>query len=254
MADGVHAGDAEGIGHDGVAGAATALRRDAALAGEAHEVPADEEELGQAGALDDLQLVRHLLEHARRDGVVAPRARRRGTAARGRRRASRRRAPGSPGSGSARTPAPPGSALRPPPTRLMPSSQAWRTSGSLSCPAAARPARAALDGVLGVGPAQCAAASRSCPWRIDDEHVLQLAVGAQGVVDVVGDDRGQAGFVGQARQLRHQPVVIGQQVVLQLHVEATLHHDARQPGERPGRALLDRRPAGAGTARRGDSR
>ena len=72
VADGVHAGDAERVGHDGVAGAAAALGGDAALAGEAHEVPADEEELGQAGALDDLQLVCHLLEGARRDGVVAP--------------------------------------------------------------------------------------------------------------------------------------------------------------------------------------
>ena len=71
VADGVDAGDAQGVGHDGVAGAAAALGRDAALAAEAHQVPADEEELGQAGALDDLQLVRHLLEHARRDGVVA---------------------------------------------------------------------------------------------------------------------------------------------------------------------------------------
>ena len=71
VADGIDAGDAEGVGHDGVAGAATTLRRDAALAGKAHEVPADEEELGESGALDDLELMGHLLEHARRDGVVA---------------------------------------------------------------------------------------------------------------------------------------------------------------------------------------
>ena len=72
VADGVDAGDAQRVGHDRIARAAPTLRGDAALAAEAHEVPADEEELGEAGALDDLELVGHLLEHARVEGVVAP--------------------------------------------------------------------------------------------------------------------------------------------------------------------------------------
>ena len=71
MADGIDARDAQHVGDDRIAGAAPTLGRDAALAAEAHEVPADEEELGQAGALDDLQLVGQLLDHGRRQGVVA---------------------------------------------------------------------------------------------------------------------------------------------------------------------------------------
>ena len=63
VADRVDAGDAQHVGHDRIAGAAPALRRDAAVAAEPHDVPADQEELGQAGALDDLQLVRQLLHH-----------------------------------------------------------------------------------------------------------------------------------------------------------------------------------------------
>ena len=61
-----------------------------------------------------------------------------------------------------------------------------------------------------------------------DEDVLELPVRAQRVVDAVRDDRGQAGILGQARQLRDEPVVIGQEVMLQLHVEAA---GAEDPGE-----------------------
>src|SRR3990172_9485808 len=71
VADGVDAGDAEHVGEDRVARAAAPLGRDAPLAGEAHEVPADEEELGQAGALDDVELVGELLDDGGRHGLIA---------------------------------------------------------------------------------------------------------------------------------------------------------------------------------------
>ena len=69
------------------------------------------------------------------------------------------------------------------------------------------------------------------------EYVLQLAIGTQGVVDVIGDHGGQAGFVGQARQLRGKPVVIGQEVVLQLHVQPATGSDGLQLLERARRSL-----------------
>ncbi len=67
------------------------------------------------------------------------------------------------------------------------------------------------------------------------EHVLELSVGAQGVVGIVGHDRGQAGVMGQPRQLRHQPVIVGQEVVLELHVEPpSAANSLRQPSQRRG--------------------
>ncbi len=221
VADGVDARDAQGVGDDRVAGAAPTLRRDAALPAEAHEVPADEEELRQAGPLDDLQLVGHLLEHPAASWGGSAAARRRGRASRGRRRASPRRAPGSPGSGSARTRATTWQRAAISPLRSMPSSQARRHDGSVAGIARrqGRQLRAALEGVLGVGPAQVGAGLEVPAVADGDEHVLELAVRAQGVVDAVGHDRGQAGLVRQARQLRHEPVVVGQQVVLELDVE-----------------------------------
>ena len=62
-----------------------------------------------------------------------------------------------------------------------------------------------------------------------DEHVLQLAVRAQGVVGVVGDHGGQAGLVGQAASSATSQSSSGQQVVLELHVEAVAGAD--EPGE-----------------------
>ena len=72
VADRVDAGDAQDVGHDRVGRAAPALRRNAALTGEAHQVPADQEELGEAGLLDDRQLVGELPDDRRGHRVVAP--------------------------------------------------------------------------------------------------------------------------------------------------------------------------------------
>ena len=131
----------------------------------------------------------------------------------------------------------------------MPSSQAVRVSGSASGHARrqGRQLRAALEGVLGVGPAQVSARVQVPAVADAHEHVLELAVRAQRVVDAVGDDRGQAGLLRQARQLGHQPVVVGQQVVLELDVEAIGSEDPAEPLQR-GRGPLP--VAGQQAARR----
>jgi hypothetical protein len=71
--DRIHLGDAQAVGHDRVAGAAPSLPDDPALARELHQVPHDQEELGQVGALDDVQLVRQLLDRLLGNGpITAP--------------------------------------------------------------------------------------------------------------------------------------------------------------------------------------
>ena len=69
--DRVDAGYAQHVGDDRVRGRATALPWNAVLAGEAHQVPVDEEELGQPGLLDHLELVLQAMGHRRGDRPVA---------------------------------------------------------------------------------------------------------------------------------------------------------------------------------------
>ncbi len=71
VADRVHPGDPEHVGHDRIGRAAPALGGDAALAGEAHEVPADQEELGETGSLDHRELMGELAHDRRRERVIA---------------------------------------------------------------------------------------------------------------------------------------------------------------------------------------
>src|SRR5207237_8041326 len=52
----VHTGDAEQIRDDRVGGAATSLSRNRVLACKSHDVPRDQEEFGEPGLLDDLEL------------------------------------------------------------------------------------------------------------------------------------------------------------------------------------------------------
>src|SRR5256885_13305697 len=59
-------------GDDRVGGRAPALAGDPALAREAHEVPVDEEELGQPGLLDHVQLPLQAPRHRGGDRVVSP--------------------------------------------------------------------------------------------------------------------------------------------------------------------------------------
>jgi hypothetical protein len=72
VADRVDPGDPQNVRDDRICRAPPALGGDPPLAREAHEVPADEEELGEAGPLDDVELVGELLHDRRRHGVIAP--------------------------------------------------------------------------------------------------------------------------------------------------------------------------------------
>jgi hypothetical protein len=72
VADGIDTRDAEHVGEDRISSAPPPLGRDAPLAGEAHEVPADEEELGETGPFDDVELVGELVHHRRRHRVITP--------------------------------------------------------------------------------------------------------------------------------------------------------------------------------------
>jgi len=62
-----------------------------------------------------------------------------------------------------------------------------------------------------------------------DQHVLEPMARRLGVVNLVGDDRGQARFLGQAGQLGDEPVVVGQEMVLELEDEARPSDGASAP-------------------------
>ena len=63
-------GDAEDVSDDGVGGRAAALTADALAAGEAHDIPDDQEVVRQPDSLDDGQLVAELAHGAWGDGSV----------------------------------------------------------------------------------------------------------------------------------------------------------------------------------------
>ena len=71
VADRIDPGDPQDVGHDRVSRTAPALGRDPPLASETHQVPADQEELGQAGPFDHRQLVGELVEDGRGERVIA---------------------------------------------------------------------------------------------------------------------------------------------------------------------------------------
>ena len=64
------------------------------------------------------------------------------------------------------------------------------------------------------------------------QDVRQLAILGAGVVDVVGDDDREAERLGQRRRLRHEPVVVGQEMVRQLDEEAARGRAVASPEER----------------------
>ena len=72
-----------------------------------------------------------------------------------------------------------------------------------------------------------------------DEHVLEPMAVRIGVVDLVGDDRRQAGLLGQLGELCDEPVVVGLQVMAQLDGKVAVT-EARRPGARnlQGRVAL----------------
>ena len=220
VADGVDPRDAQHVGHDRVARAAPPLGRDALLAGEPHEVPADEEELGQAGPVDDPQLVVQLGLDGRRDGPVATGQAR---LAEARQLLQRRRAVGHLEAGEAVAleaqvhlaarrqlmgqldARPPG-----PPDRVARTLLARRQGGHLGRPA---------QGVDRPVTPQVGARLQRQAVPDGHQHVLQLVVLRARVVHVVGDDEGQAGRGRQVHGQGHQQVVVGPQVVLGLQEE-----------------------------------
>jgi hypothetical protein len=68
--DRIDLGDVEHVRDDRVSRGPAALGRDPALLAEANDVPVDEEELREAAAVDDAQLMRELHPNARRHEPV----------------------------------------------------------------------------------------------------------------------------------------------------------------------------------------
>ena len=69
--EGVHARDAEGVGHQAVGGRAPAHDRHVVRARVAHDVPHDEEVRREPELVDDVELVLEPLNHRRRQRLVA---------------------------------------------------------------------------------------------------------------------------------------------------------------------------------------
>ncbi len=246
MADGVDPGDPEHVGHDRVGSAAAALGGNAAFLREAHEVPADEEELREAGALDDVELVGELLHDRWRHGVIAPpdaAVAELGEVREGR-LAGRHREAGEavllegevdPAGGRqlprVRDPCAPGGRRG----RIgvgVPGRQSGELGPRLQVVLAARRPELGerLDGAA-------VADGR--------EHVVELTVLRAGIADVIRDDDRQAQLPGKSGRLSHEPVVAGQKVVEELQGEARPGDTSRggrplgtaRPPEEPGVAL-----------------
>jgi len=225
VADRVDSSDAKDIGHDRVGGASPALGRDPPIAGEAHQVPADQEEFGQAGPFDDVELVSELANDRWSQRVVAtPGARlaELDEVAEGRLtlghvetgkpvalepeidRARRRQLPGD------------GQALRPGArgARLGTSERGVTRRQR-------RHVGRRLQVRLAVGPAQVGEGIERPAVEDRGHDVVQLTVLGPGVVDVVRDHARQSELLGERRRLGDQPVVVGQEVMRQLEEEAT---------------------------------
>ena len=91
----------------------------------------------------------------------------------------------------------------------------------------------ALEVVLAVRPAQVATLLERLAVANAHQHVLQLTIGRQRVVRVVGHDQRQAQLVGERDRFGHEPVVVREQVMLQLEMEVAVEH----PGQ-PARGVL----------------
>ena len=196
--------DPERVRHDRAGRAAPALGRDPLLLREAHQVPADQEELGEAGPLDDVELVGEPVDDRRGQRVVAlPGARpAQLREVRERRLALRHR--------EAREAV----LLEPEVDRARRRELAERRdplrpgAGDVAAerrrrPAAARASsRRRLQVRLAVGPAQVAERLERPAVADRGQDVLELAALGPGVVDVVRDDDRQAQLVGERRPSR----------------------------------------------------
>ena len=206
--------DPERVRDDRARGASPALGRDPPLLRVLHQVPADQEELGEPGPLDDPELVGEAVHDGRGQRVVAPlgagpaqlgEVRERGLAVRDREareavllepeidRARRRDLDRV------------GDAL---PPGLRRGRVEARPEGGQSL--------AGLEVRLGVGSAQIRERIERPAVLDRGQHVVQLAVVSSGVVDVVGDDDRER----ERRRFGHEPVVVGQEMVRELDEEA----------------------------------
>ncbi len=224
MADRLHPADPQHVGHDGARRATAPLRRDPALLREAHQVPADQEELGEAGPLDHVQFMGELPDDRRGQRVIAPAsavlAQLHEIAERGlplwdresrkavlleaeinrarRRQLHRRRDPFRPG-------------LRRPRIRGRERGPPGRQRGHL---------RTRLQVRLAIRPAQVAEHIERPAVADRGQDIGQLAILAPSVVDVVGDHHRHAQLCGQRRRFRDEPIVVGEQVMAQFDEEA----------------------------------
>ena len=228
--DGIDPGDAEHVGHDRVGGTSPTLGRDPALTSEPHDVPADQEELGQAGLLDDVELVRQLLHDRRRDGVIAAAGAhvaqllevRKGRVALRDLEAGKAiafepevdRAAGGQLAGITDSFSPGGGCSRACPRNKQPRGC---TSGSASGRRHQLVGRFQIRlAVRAPQIAQLAQRAAVADRRQDVVHLPALGIG---VVDVVRDHDRQPELFGQTGGLGHEPVVVRQQVVLHLQEE-----------------------------------
>ena len=201
MGDRLDPADPERVRHDRAGRAAPALGRDPLLLREAHQVPADEEELGEAGPLDDVELVGEPLDDRPGSAGGSAAGRPPSTARRGTRTASRPAAPGSPGSGTARSRDRP--SRRPRARRRSRSPRPGRRRGGVGL-ATRRPGGSAASSAPDFrydspsGRRRSASVSSVRPWRIAVRTSWSSRSSGQRVVDVVGDDDRQAELAGEA--------------------------------------------------------
>ncbi len=211
VGDRLHPADPEGVRHDRAGRAAPALGRDPPFLREAHEIPTDEEELGEAGSLDDVQLVGEPLDDRRRHRVVAATGARPAQL----REEAERRLP-------VRDREPREAVLL---EREVHRARRRELHGPLD-PLAPRPSRrtvqrgpqrrqlsAGFQVRLAVRPTQVGERIERAAVPDRRQDVVELAIFRTGVVDRVGDHDRQPQVRRQGRGLGHEPVVVGEQVV-----------------------------------------
>ena len=224
VADRIDPGDPERIGNDRIRRTPSTLRGDAAPLGELHQVPADQEELGQSGLLDNIEFVGKLPDNRRRNRVVAAanpglaeldeiaeRCLPRGY------RETRKSIALEPEVNGARGGDLDGvaHALDPGPRRCRIVPCEGRVPRRHR-----HEVRACLQVRFAIGTAKIGECVERPPMRDGRQDVAELAILGSGVVDVVrGDDR-QSEIGGDRRGLCHEPVIVGQEVMRELEEEA----------------------------------
>ena len=224
VANRVHPGDPEGVGHDRTGGTPSSMGRNPALLRKAHEVPADEEELREPGLLDDIKLMRELPDDRRRNRVIAPSntglaefdeiAERRLTGGDRKPRKSialETEFHGARGGDfGCRC-----HALRPGARRRRIRSRKRRVPGRHR-----HQLRPRLQVRLPVGSAEVRKRVQRPAMRDGRQDVAEFSIFRPSVMNIVRGDHRQAEFCGERCGLRHEPVVVGQEVMRELEEES----------------------------------